>query len=214
MAKPSPIEAEQHRLAEENATLAKKKELTEIQHKIEEEKKRLAAEQEKLRQAEADREAVKKSTTLAMAQRSSILTVKEIKRDGRFIAYDNGTVLDTKNNLMWAARDNGRDTTFNDAKNYCEGYRGGGYTDWRMPAQYELVKLYDKNVGYKPACASSGDTDNVHLTDFITLSCWSAWAFDRRGTEAAYFQFNSGGRFWKHSYGLNLDRALPVRDFK
>jgi hypothetical protein len=26
----------------------------------------------------------------------------EKTRDGRFIAYDNGTVLDTKTNLMWA----------------------------------------------------------------------------------------------------------------
>jgi len=33
----------------------------------------------------------------------------EIKRDGRFVAYDDGTVLDTKTNLMWAAKDNGKD---------------------------------------------------------------------------------------------------------
>ncbi len=30
---------------------------------------------------------------------------KEIGRDGNFIAYDNGTVLDTKTGLMWAAQD-------------------------------------------------------------------------------------------------------------
>lgn len=31
----------------------------------------------------------------------------EKAKDGRFIAYDNGTVLDTKTNLMWASKDNG-----------------------------------------------------------------------------------------------------------
>jgi len=39
-------------------------------------------------------------------QRGSV-PAKETKRDNSFIAYDNGTVLDTKNNLMWAAKDNG-----------------------------------------------------------------------------------------------------------
>jgi len=34
-------------------------------------------------------------------------TAGETARDGRFIAYDNGTVLDTKTHLMWAAKDNG-----------------------------------------------------------------------------------------------------------
>ena len=36
-------------------------------------------------------------------------TAGETGRDGRFIAYDNGKVLDTKTNLMWAAKDNGSD---------------------------------------------------------------------------------------------------------
>jgi len=35
-------------------------------------------------------------------------TAGETVRDGRFIAYDNGTVLDTSTNLMWAAKDNGK----------------------------------------------------------------------------------------------------------
>src|SRR5450759_5881470 len=36
-------------------------------------------------------------------------TTGETVRDGRFIAYDNGTVLDTRTKLMWAAKDNGSD---------------------------------------------------------------------------------------------------------
>lgn len=59
----------------------------------------------------------------------------------RFIAYDNGTVMDTTTNLMWAAKDNGSDISCADAKSYCENYRAGGYTDWRLPTKDELIYL-------------------------------------------------------------------------
>ena len=41
---------------------------------------------------------------------------KEIGRDGRFIAYDDGTVLDTKTNLMWAAQADASNVTTHGAK--------------------------------------------------------------------------------------------------
>ena len=63
-----------------------------------------------------------------------------------------GTVLDTKTNLMWAARDNGSDIRWPDAKKYCEGYRAGGYTDWRMPTQEELWSLIDRTKSRPPEC--------------------------------------------------------------
>ncbi len=44
-----------------------------------------------------------------VGKRAFLSAANEIKRDGRFIAYDNGTVLDTSTNLMWAAKDNGED---------------------------------------------------------------------------------------------------------
>jgi uncharacterized caspase-like protein len=49
-----------------------------------------------------------------------------INTDGRFIAYNNGTVLDTQTNLIWAAEDNGSDINWENAKSYCENYREGG----------------------------------------------------------------------------------------
>ncbi len=51
-------------------------------------------------------------------------TAGETGKGGRFISYDNGTVLDTSTNLMWAAKDNGRDINWANAKSYCENYRG------------------------------------------------------------------------------------------
>ena len=55
-------------------------------------------------------------------------------KDDRFIVHHvNGTVLDTKTTLMWAAKDNGTDISWQAAKSYCENYDAGGHRDWRMP---------------------------------------------------------------------------------
>jgi hypothetical protein len=100
-------------------------------------------------------------------------TAGEKDRDGRFIAYDNGTVLDTKTSLMWAAKDNGSDINWIDANLYCDNYRGGGYTDWRTPTQDELAGLYDMAKTYKSDCGVT-----VHLTELIRLTC--SWGIGPR----------------------------------
>ena len=135
------------------------------------------------------------------------------KSDGRFIAYDNGTVLDTKTGLMWAAKDNGSNIDWADAKSYCENYRGGGYTDWRMPTQDELAGLYDPNktnrYGYHV------------ITDLIEITNYWAWSSEIRGSEAVAFRFRyvfgigKAGyhRWFLQKYGF-FQRALPVRSGK
>lgn len=130
--------------------------------------------------------------------------------DGRFIAYDNGTVLDTTTNLMWAARDNGSNINWANAKRYCEKYRGGGYTDWRMPTQDELEGIFDKSKSYRSACG-----DSVHLTELIRLSCCCIWAIDAHGSyEAHFFGFTGGSRAWGRQSLVKYNRALPVRSAK
>lgn len=116
-------------------------------------------------------------------------------RDGRFIAYFNGTVSDTRTNLMWAAKDNGRDINWADAKSYCENYRGGSYTDWRMPTQDELAALY---------------TSGAHENKIKLTNNW-VWASETRGSEAAIFRFGDGLRDWFHQSVGNFGRTLPVR---
>jgi hypothetical protein len=140
-----------------------------------------------------------------MGSRPSISGASEIGRDGRFIAYDNGTVLDTKTNLMWAAKDNGSDINWSNAKSYCENYRGGGYKDWRMPTQDELAGLYDSAVTGK---------NGYKLTNLIELTRCCPWASETRGSEAAHFGLLLGGRDWyPQSYDF-VCRALPVRSAK
>ncbi len=148
----------------------------------------------------------------------SMLNSKEIGRDGRFVAYDNKTVLDTQTSLMWAANDNGADIEWADAKIYCESYTGGGYRGWRMPTQDELIGLFDETITYNSNCEY-----DVHLTKLINLSCYRVWASAIRtkgltyailGDRAADFNFYSGKYDWHKPEWGNYFRALPVRSVK
>ena len=134
--------------------------------------------------------------------------VKETSRDGRFIAYDNGTVLDTRTNLMWVAKDNAKNTDWYCAKSFCENYRGGSYTDWRMPIRDELAGLYDvtnlhERNGY-----------HFYMTDLIEITHPNIWVNMSRDLEAPHFSFTTGQLYWfpqsHNTYGL----ALPVRNAK
>ena len=155
---------------------------------------------------------IKKEETTAQetSKAARLLARKEIRKDGRFIAYDDETVLDRGSGLMWVAKDNGSDINWQGAKSYCENYRGGGYTDWRMPTQDELAGLYDKAEGYKSACG-----DEAHLTELIRLTCYFTWASDTRDSGAACFRFGGGGyRCWGPPSGSSFSRVLPVRSGK
>ncbi len=139
-----------------------------------------------------------------------VIAVRETGRDGRFIAFDDQTVLDTQTNLMWAARDNGRDINWYGAKKYCEKYRGGGYKDWRMPTQDELAQLYDTGKSQRDETAQN----SLHLTKLIDLTSCCPWSSDARGFEAAYFDFSDGSRWWFLTPGSLINRAIPVRSSK
>jgi hypothetical protein len=136
-------------------------------------------------------------------------TAGETARDGRFIAYSNGTVLDTLTKLMWSAKDNGSDINWENAKSYCKNYRGGGHKDWRMPTQDELAGLYDGSKVYMVACG--GD---VHITEFIRVSCYWAWASETRDSKAAFFNWHDGHRPLGTPLATTSFRALPVRSGK
>ncbi|MGD0279564.1 MAG: OmpA family protein [Smithella sp.] len=124
--------------------------------------------------------------------------------DGRFIAYDDGTVLDTQTNLLWAAKDNGKNINWTDAKFYCENFNGGGYKDWRMPTKDELKGLYNKLIF---------GNNGHHLTKLITLTESFGWASDVKGSKAAYvsFDYNDASWGWDSISHKSRSRALPVR---
>jgi hypothetical protein len=138
-----------------------------------------------------------------------VTQTREIRKDGLFITNNNGTVSDKQTGLMWAAKDNGADINWQKAKSYCENYRGGGYTDWRMPTLDELAGLYDKSETY-----SSGRGNDVHLTKLIRLTGSAPWASETSGSEAASFDFHNGFRGWSLPSYSAYYRALPVRSGK
>jgi tetratricopeptide (TPR) repeat protein len=142
------------------------------------------------------------------------------RSDGRFLAYANGTVLDTKTNLMWAAKDNGSDINYRNAEAYCKNYRGGGYTDWRMPTYDELKELSDKTKSRRAQCPRHPRLMYLK-TELIEPSCYYVWAYVsepivRDGTEMArMFEFKCPEGCNNLSImSWDFLRALPVRNLR
>ncbi len=85
-----------------------------------------------------------------------LLLVSALFAQDRFIRDDtNGTVIDTKTNLMW--QDNSDNNTsklvssgWKSALDYCENLTLAGYSDWRLPNYNELESLVDRSR-LKPA---------------------------------------------------------------
>lgn len=186
---------------QDSTELEKERERLE-QERLELEQLKMEIERQKL-EAERRRLEVEKGK-LAIVKTPQGLMPNEVYRDGRFIAYDNGTVLDTGTGLMWAAKDNGEGITWDEAKRYCENYRGGGYTDWRMPTQSELASLYDPSKKNRFGC---------HITKLIDISMCLPWASERHGPWSAVFSFSSGDgiRYFSRLSPPATSRVLPVR---
>ena len=134
-----------------------------------------------------------------------------IAQDVRFVAYDDGTILDNDRGLMWAARDNGAPITWEEAKDYCSDFKAGGYTDWRMPTQDELTDLYEARVTNATPPAE-GCKGGCHLTHLIHLSCCPVWYWNGIDEVPGFFHFGVGPKDWRNqSLEAFSPRALPVR---
>lgn len=143
----------------------------------------------------------------------------ETARDGRFIAYNNGTVLDTKTNLMWAAKDNGQGLDWEGAKSYCENFHAGGYTDWRMPYRDELPELYDATKAQPVTSPPNHPKQNdMHLaTELIKLTDPAILAAVRPEPGLIgvlgipVYLFQTGENTSEIMCGKSCGGALPVR---
>ncbi len=115
----------------------------------------------------------------------------------RLVNNNDGTVTDTQTGLMWADHDNGSNINWSNAKNYCEGYNGGGKSGWRLPTLDELRSLNSSAYG-----------SVIKRTGF-----WF-WASETKGSYAASYGFGYGARYWTHQSTNSDYRALPVRSGK
>ena len=135
--------------------------------------------------------------------------VKVIGREGSLTAYSNGVVLDAGTKLMWSAHDSGKDLDWQAARDYCSNFRGGGYSDWRLPRVKELQSLYQGGYkGYTPKCCSI--CGQVQISDLIQLHCLFVWTADHR-KDGIPLIFNFGGHHSYSQYTSAKRRALPVR---
>jgi len=150
---------------------------------------------------------------------------KEVDKEGDFTAYDDGTVLNAKAKLMWSGRDNGSALNWPDAKKYAADYRGGGYSDWRLPTPEELSALFDKTKTHRTFCAAAVTelgvaADDVHVPGPLHLSCPRIWTSEERSDKpgsATLFDFHSGSNTTRPTAKEFIDtasRVLLVRDLK
>ena len=110
-------------------------------------------------------------------------------------------MTDTVTGLTWAAKGYRCTLNWHDAKQYCDNFRAGGYTDWRMPTLDELAGIYEPKTK---------NQRGYHVNSFIDI-IYSPWAAEIRGSEGAFFYFFSGKVAWFHQSESLVTGVLPVR---
>ncbi|MDP7555267.1 MAG: DUF1566 domain-containing protein, partial [Nitrospinota bacterium] len=69
--------------------------------------------------------------------------------DKRYVDHEDGTITDSRTDLMWTKEDSyadlGKCLDWNASWNYARGLSKGGYTNWRMPTVRELETIYEKS---------------------------------------------------------------------
>jgi len=51
----------------------------------------------------------------------------------RFVDNGDGTITDTRLEIMWQKGDSGKEVTFEEAQKYCQNLQLGRHSDWRLP---------------------------------------------------------------------------------
>ena len=130
----------------------------------------------------------------------------EISRDGSFIAYDDGTVLDTKTNLMWWSKSIEEVKDLPGAHYKSNTFRGAGYSDWRVPSINELKTIYDKSSNFKYKAVGFISLISPHL-----ISKDIADATKKQTTSIKVLNFKNGREENISMKGAGEASFLPVR---
>lgn len=191
------IEAERKRLAAELQRIEMERKLVGEREKLAKEKAELEARRKRLT-AEREKKNVAAATPAGPRHIDPSLSSHETGRDGAYIAYSNGVVVDTYTGLQWITGPD-KDMTWNQAKSWAESLNllGGG---WRLPTRKELKTLYKKGVGSR------------NMTHLLRNSGWYVWSGETKDSSSAwYFGFGYGGEdLGKRNNSLD-SRALAVR---
>lgn len=131
-----------------------------------------------------------------------ILPSESLSQD-RFVDNKNGTVIDSKNGLMWKINDNGKDVDFDSADIACRESSFAGFTDWRLPDIKELKELYEPN---------GKNSKGYGITNTISISGCCQWSsYDSTGV-SSLLDFRNGKEIWGFKTDSEGLRFLQVRN--
>lgn len=132
--------------------------------------------------------------------------------NSRFIDNGNGTITDSKTNVMWKKTDSFQDTK--KWKNWFTGHeymqivnleRFGGFEDWRFPFEEEAYSLFDLD---KTSQDKYGD--DIYLDPvFEGGSAGVTWTEDTKDSSALVIQYEDGMKVWPSQYA-NLNMAVRL----
>ncbi len=116
--------------------------------------------------------------------------------DLRFLDYGDGTVLDSKTDLMWMKKDywqlEGRHLNWYKAKEFLQKVNHKkyfGYADWRLPTPDEAITLYERRK-------RNADKDGDHFfidRIFPKGAGWSTWTNKEKGQQAVVVSYKDQG---------------------
>ena len=132
------------------------------------------------REKEEEKAAVERETQQNERERNNYLH--------RFVRNDDKTITDTVTHLMWSAEYTINDLSWEEANNFCKSFRGGEYTDWRLPTLDELT-------GTEPDDVIMQNKNPIGLG----FTYWSSY-------HSCYNFYNSEVRTWLGC------KVRPVRD--
>ena len=124
-----------------------------------------------------------------------------VRKDGDFIAFDNGVILDANSGLEWITGPD-KNTNWDVTKLWVKNLTvdGGG---WRMPTRMELKALYRYGVGTR------------NMSSLLKTTGWYVWSGKTSGSLSAWgFDFIDGHKTWYGRDGSYNFRGFAVRSRK
>lgn len=137
---------------------------------------------------------------LAVLTGMFLLSVSTVSAQSRFIDNGDGTVTDTKTQLMWVKyADLFGGQNWDEASNYVNNFIlgtscGTPLSDWRLPNQWELQSLLDLG-NYNPALPTGHPFTDVSATPY-----WTSTSHWNNGVEdmAIYVPMYNAGVGYAH----------------
>jgi hypothetical protein len=116
--------------------------------------------------------------------------------DLRFWDYGDGTILDSKTDLMWMKKDywqlEGEHLNWYRAKEFLQKVNHKkyfGYSDWRLPEPEEAITLYERRKQN-----SDKDGDRFFIDRIFPKGAgWSTWTNKEKGQKAIIISYKDEG---------------------